>query len=165
MIKKLKIRELNSKEYSVLEDFLYEAIFQTDENNLLPRSIIEQPSIKVYIDNFGKKKDDYCLVAEIENRIVGAVWIRILADEIRGYGNVDKETPEFAISILKEYRQKGIGTLLMNEMIKYLKHNGYKNTSLSVDKKNYAAKMYQKLGFEIIENRETDYLMLLKLDK
>ena len=33
------------------------------------------------------------------------------------YGHVDDETPSFAISQYKEYRRKGIGTRLMEEII------------------------------------------------
>jgi len=87
-----------------------------------------------------------------------------LDGEIKGYGNIDSETPEFGISLFPESRNKGIGTHLMKEMIKLLKDKGYRQASLSVNKGNYAAKMYQKLGFEIIEVREHDYLMLLKLN-
>jgi hypothetical protein len=32
----------------------------------------------------------------------------------------------------------------------------------SVNKANYAVKMYQKLNFEIVEENEQDYLMVLK---
>lgn len=34
------------------------------------------------------KKDDKCFVAEIDNKIVGAVWVRIMND----YGNIDDTT-------------------------------------------------------------------------
>jgi ribosomal protein S18 acetylase RimI-like enzyme len=94
---------------------------------------------------------------------VGAVWVRILSGEIKGYGNIDDKTPEFAISLFKEYRNQGIGSLLMKNMISYLEKNGYKQTSLSVQKENYAFKMYQNFGFRIINENEEDYLMLLKL--
>ena len=43
---------------------------------------------------------------------MGAVWVRIMND----YGHVDDETPSFAISLLKEYRNYGIGTELMKRM-------------------------------------------------
>ena len=96
---------------------LYEAIYQHDTTNLLPKNIIKTPQINVYIKDFGKQKDDYCLVADLNGKIVGAVWVRILAGEIKGYGNIDDTTPEFAISLFKEYRNQGIGTRLMTEMI------------------------------------------------
>ena len=157
------IREISTEELNILDDMLYESIFQPEGCEPVPRSVIQIPEINVYIDGFGSRKDDYCLVAEVDGRIIGAVWVRILAGKIRGYGNIDDQTPEFAISLLKEYRNQGIGTLLMQQMIEYLKRKGYAQTSLSVQKKNYAAKMYQKLGFEIIRENEEDYLMVLKL--
>jgi len=157
------IRELKQSEFSILDDMLYEAIYQHDTTNLLPKNIIKTPQINVYIKDFGKQKDDYCLVADMNGKIVGAVWVRILAGEIKGYGNIDDTTPEFAISLFKECRNQGIGTRLMTEMIDYLQKSGYKKTSLSVDKENYAVKMYKKLGFEVVTENNDDYLMVLTL--
>jgi len=162
-LENISIREIKREEFHILEDMLYEAIYQPEYENPLPRDIIKTPEIDVFINNFGKQPDDYCLVADCRKEIIGAVWVRILSGMIKGYGNIDNETPEFAISLFKEYRNKGYGTLLMKKMIEHLKVKGYKQTSLSVDKKNYAVKMYQKLGFKIIKEREHDYLMLLTL--
>lgn len=159
---KLIIREIKEAELNRLEDMLYDTIFQPEGGTLLPREIIEQPEIEIYIKDFGKK-DDYCLVAELDGKVIGAVWTRILSGEVRGYGNIDNATPEFAISLDEEYRNLGYGTSLMKKMIEFLKDKGYHQTSLSVDKDNYAVNMYQKLGFEIIQENEYDYLMLLKL--
>ena len=157
------IREIKSDEVSILEDMLYESIYQPDETNPISREVINVPKVRVYIDNFAQKEDDYCLVADLNGQIIGAVWVRILADEIKGYGYVDDKTPEFAISLFKEYRKQGIGTMLMKKMISYLVEKDYNQTSLSVQKENYAVRMYQKLGFEIIGENNEDYLMLLKL--
>ncbi len=161
--KELVIRKIKTKEVKILEDMLYESIYQPDESNPISREIINIPKVNAYIDNFRQKKDDYCLVAELNSQIIGAVWVRILSDEIKGYGNVDDKTPEFAISLFQKYRKQGIGTLLMKKMISYLVEKGYSQTSLSVQKENYAVRMYQKLGFEIIGENNEDYLMLLKL--
>ena len=35
------------------------------------------------------QKDDYCLVAEVDSALVGAVWARIIDD----YGHIDDDTP------------------------------------------------------------------------
>lgn len=161
---KYQIREMRIDEKYILNDMLYEAIFQPNESNLLPREIIQQPELKVYIDNFGKE-DDHCFVAEVNNKIVGAVWVRIFSGEVKGFGNIDSETPEFSISLFKEYRNNGIGTDLMNKMINYLLEKGYKQASLSVSKNNYALKMYKNLGFKIIKEKDDDCLMVLELSK
>lgn len=156
------IREMKKEEFLILEDMLYEAIFQEEGQVPLPRNIIEVPMIKVYIEDFGKA-DDECLVAVVGEEIIGAVWTRILAGEVKGYGNIDPFTPEFAIAVKKAYQKQGIGTALMREMLKLLKERGYEKTSLSVDKKNYAVRMYEAVGFEIIHENKDDYLMVCRL--
>ena len=152
------IREIKESEYSVLSDFLYEAIFIPEGTEKPPKSIIEQPELQVYIADFGKT-DDWCLVAEIKEKIVGAVWVRIMND----YGHIHDGTPSFAISLYKEYRHLGIGTALMRAMLQFLREKGYKQTSLSVQKGNYAVDMYRKIGFEVVSENDEEYIMVCRL--
>jgi len=156
------IREIKPTELHLLQEFLYEAIYQRDETNLLPKDVINQPELKIYIDEYGKD-DDFCLVAEVKGQVVGAVWTRILSGKIKGFGYIDSHTPEFAISLFKDYRNKGIGTALMKEMLRLLKSKGYKRASLAVQKDNYAVKMYKKLGFETFKELEEEYIMVCDL--
>ena len=153
------IRTISEGEGSLLQDFLYEAIFVPEGVPAPPKSIINQPELQVYIAGFGKKKDDIGLSAEVDKRAVGAVWVRIMND----YGHIDNDTPSFAISVYKDYRGLGIGTNLMKEMVRILKDRGYKQASLAVQKANYAVRMYQKTGFEIVDENEEEYIMLCRL--
>ena len=154
-----KIRPISAREVRLLQDFLYEAIFVPEGLSVPPKSIINQPELQVYITGFGTKKDDIGLAAEIDNKPVGAVWVRIMND----YGHIDNDTPSFAISLHKDYRGVGIGTVLMKEMLRILKDRGYKQASLAVQKANYAVRMYQKTGFEIVGENEEEYIMLCRL--
>lgn len=158
-----KIRAIKSTEIELLKDFSYEAIFQRDETNLEPKEVIYKPEIKVFYEGFGKK-DDFCLVAEVEGKVIGAVWTRILSGEVKGFGNIDEYTPEFAISVYKEFRNMGIGTALMKNMLQLLKKQGYTRTSLAVQKDNYAVKMYQNAGFIIVEELKEEFIMVCNLD-
>lgn len=153
-----QIREIRENEYPILSDFLYEAIFIPEGMEKPPKSIIEQPELQIYVKDFGKA-DDWCLVVEAKEKIVGAVWVRIMND----YGHIDDETPSFAISLYEGYRHFGIGTVLMKAMLQLLKEKGYKQTSLSVQKANYAAGMYRKVGFEIVAENEEEYIMICRL--
>ena len=150
------IRHLRENEKELLRDFLYEAIFIPEGVTPPPREIIEQPELRIYYENFGTGKADYCLVAEDDGRVVGAVWTRIMDD----YGHVDDETPSFAISLYKEYRGQGIGTKLMTGMLEELKRNGYTRASLAVQKANYAVKMYEKVGFKTVDENDEEYIMV-----
>lgn len=127
-----KIREIRKHEYPILSDFLYEAIFIPESMDKPPKSIIEQLELQVYIEDFGKA-DDWCLVVETKEEIVGAVWVRIMND----YGHIDHKTPSLAISLYEEYRNLGIDTALMEAMLQFLSAKGYKQASLSVQKANY----------------------------
>ena len=153
------IREIKSVEYPLLNDFLYEAIFIPQGVDPPPKSIINNAELQVYVKDFGKKPDDICLVADVDGKIVGAVWVRIMED----YGHIDDETPSFAISLYKEYRGNGIGTALMVKMLELLRESGYKKASLAVQKENYAVKMYKKVGFEIVGENEEEYIMVCDL--
>ena len=140
-----KIRRMQQEEYGHLEDFLYEAVFVPEGEEPPEKSIIYQPDLQVYVKNFGELKDDYAVVAEADDKIVGAAWARIMDD----YGHIDEDTPSIAISLYKEYRNQGIGAELLRSLLQVLKEAGYKQVSLSVQKTNYAAKMYEKAGFKI----------------
>ena len=155
----LYIRELKENEYKILDNFLYEAIFIPKGMKKPPREIINNEELQVYVKDFGNYKDDNCIVAELNNKIVGACWTRIMND----YGHIDDNTPSFAISLYEEYRGKGIGTKLMETMLKLLKDKGYKKTSLAVQKDNYAVKMYKKVGFKIIDENKQEYIMICDL--
>lgn len=151
-----KIREILEHEYPLLNDFLYEAIYIPEGVEPPPKTIVTSPELQVYVDRFGDSKDDRGLVAEDGGKIVGAVWVRIMND----YGHIDDETPSLAISLYKEYRGFGIGTALMKEILTLLKEHGYRRVSLSVQKANYATKMYLKVGFEIVRENEEEYIMV-----
>ena len=153
------IRKLKQEEVKVLDTFLYEAIFIPEGVEAPPKDIINQPELQVYVEGFGNRTGDMCFVAEADESVVGVVWVRIMDD----YGHVDNETPSFAISLLKEYRNCGIGTELMKKMLDELKACGYKQASLAVQKQNYAVKMYQKVGFQIIDENEEEYIMVCEL--
>jgi GNAT superfamily N-acetyltransferase len=70
------------------------------------------------------------LAAEVDKRVAGAVWVRIMND----CGHIDSNTLSFAISLYKDYRGLGIGTNLMKKMLHILKDRGYKRASLAVQK-------------------------------
>ena len=153
------IRKIRSDEYNLLEDFLYEAIFIPEGVEKPPKEITKNEDLQVYIKDFGTSKDDNCLVAEYDNKIIGACWTRIMND----YGHINSETPSFAISLYEDYRGKGIGTKLMLKMLEILKQKGYKQASLAVQKENYAVKMYKKVGFKIVDENKEEYIMIYEL--
>lgn len=141
---KYTIRELSSSEYKILEDFLYEAIFLPEGVDSPSRDIIKQPELQLYISEFGKE-DDNAFVAEIDGKVVGAVWNRIMND----YGHIDDRTPSFAISLYKEYRGLGIGTEMMRQMLLVSRRKGIERLLLLFSKQTMQSECINRLVLKL----------------
>ncbi|MGL5416987.1 MAG: GNAT family N-acetyltransferase [Clostridium sp.] len=73
-----------------------------------------------------------------------------------GYAQIIKRNNKYILvnfGVLKEFRGKGFGKILLNYMCKLAKENNINNLYIYVDSKNYVAlKLYQKFGFEFFGN-------------
>ncbi len=154
-----RIREIEATDHELLRDFLYEAIYIPKGYEAPERSILDKEELQVYIRDYGLHKDDYGLLAEEDDKVIGMIWCRIMND----YGHVDETTPSLAMSVLKQYRGQGVGTALLNEMLNRLKDKGYKKVSLSVQKENYAVKLYRRCGFNECGQTAEEYIMIREL--
>ena len=155
----VKIRNIRTEEIPLLCDFLYEAIYKPPEWPTLPRTVIQHPSLWRYVKNFGKRRGDLALVAEVDNRVIGAVWVRYM----RGYGHVKDHIPELSMAIYPDYRNKGIGSRLLIEMLRTLQESGITSVSLSVNKGNPAVTLYRRIGFHIHRENDDEYIMVRAL--
>ena len=72
-------------------------------------------------------------------------------------------SPSFAISLYREYRGKGIGTEIMRKMLTLLAEQGWKQASLAVQKVNDAVRMYEAVGFWIVDENAEEYIMVREL--
>ena len=108
---------------------------------------------------FGNRKHDKALVAEMQGNVIGAIWVRIMND----YGHIDNDTPSLAMSVYKKYRGLGIGTSLLKQLLQVERLAGYSKISLSVQKSNYAVKMYEKVGFTVADENNEEYIMIVNL--
>ena len=159
-----KVRVMRKSDYECLSEFCYQAIFIPKGVEPPARKIINEPKINIYIKDFGTQAGDLGVVAEQDGQIVGAAWTRI----IPAYGHIDAETPELAISVFPEFRGYGIGTKLMKKLFEILQDNGYAQTSLSVQRDNPAVRFYERLGYQIVEEkldhtRSEDFIMVRNL--
>ena len=156
-----RIRTITPGEYGLLREFLYQAIYLPQGVDPPPRSVVDLPELQVYLADFGTQPGDHCLVADLGGRVIGAVWSRIMED----YGHLGEGIPSLAISLLPEYRGRGIGTQLLHRLLALLRENGFSRVSLSVQKENPALRLYLRAGFRIAAERGGEYLMLWELER
>lgn len=118
------------------------------------------------IENFAKmasrlKWDRYCehwgrwgdfgVIAEAEERPIGAAWARLFAWNDRRDPSGEPEFPEVAAAVDPASRGLGIGTGLIRELLLEAAKLGYAGLDLMVDRSNLAAiAVYTKVGFKRI---------------
>ena len=153
------IHNIRKSERTQLKKFTCLAIYLPNGVKKPDESILKRPELKLYYQDFGTKKGDLCLVAETDQKIVGAVWSMVIDD----FAHLDDNTPSLAISVAEKHREKGIGTRLLAEMVTELKNERFPSVSLSVQKENFAAKMYKRAGFEVVKDNDGELIMIKRI--
>lgn len=143
-----QVRHMRPDEYALLGDFLLLAIFvpEGQECVVSREQVMADALCRGFVEGFGTRGDDACLVAEMQGEVVGACWVRTT----RVYGHVDDRTPAFAVSVKRGLRGRGIGGSLMRAMLDELDSGGCERATLSVQKENPALRLYERLGFRIV---------------
>jgi len=153
------IRRLTPPDQSFLWEMLYHSLYVREGDAPFERSVVGRPEIAKYVRDWGRGSGDTGFVAVIEGgQRVGAVWLRLLTGDEKGFGYLDERTPELGLAVLPEYRGRGIGTALLAQLIRDVK-GVYENISLSVTEGNPALRLYQRLGFEVC-GREGDSITM-----
>lgn len=129
----------------------------------LPKQVVSKPEIARYVINWGRKGDQgFVAVDEFTSTPVGAVWIRLFTGENKGYGYVAEDIPELSIAFLPDYRNQGMGTMLLKRLIEETRHQ-FCALSLSVSLDNPAARLYRRLGFETVQQLGASLIMRREL--
>jgi ribosomal protein S18 acetylase RimI-like enzyme len=113
-------------------------------------------ALKKYFES--NSKDVCFLIAKEDQKIVGTIAYGEPCPDIKKYYKVDlNNIPEIKSAyVLQEYQGKGIGTLLLNEIINVLRDHGYKEFVLDSGYPNAQKFWKKKLGEEpakIVTNR------------
>lgn len=105
------------------------------------------------------RQGDYGLVAERDVPL-GAAWYRTYTEEEHGYGFVDVSVPELSIAVIASHRHQGIGRLLLVGLIEASEVQGHAALSLSVNIANPARRLYESVGFQAVETRDSGMTMV-----
>ena len=145
-----------------LKEMTYQAIYSPKGGGFLPRKILEEPAIRSYYADFGRA-GDLAFVALSDGQAVGAVWIRFATTAQKGYGFVRADVPELMLAVLPAFRGRGIGTVLLEQMMTQLRATDLEAVSLSVARSNPARSLYERLGFRVVKNQRNSCTMLIGL--
>lgn len=139
MAESFSIRTAAAADQAFISEMQYEAFFVPPGDDPFPWSILDEPHIRPYHAGFGTQDGDVGVIAETPaGRPLGAAWVRL----VEGYGFVDADTPELGIAVVDGCRGAGVGTALLTELLTHVPR-----CSLSVDARNPALGLYERLGF------------------
>lgn len=97
-----------------------------------------------FISGMENSSDDIMLVAKDGSKIIGNASLNRLPRRMKHRG-------DFAVSVAKEYWNKGIGSQLLHEIINFAKENSFEIIDLQVRSDNLSAiHLYEKFGFKRI---------------
>jgi ubiquinone/menaquinone biosynthesis C-methylase UbiE/GNAT superfamily N-acetyltransferase len=158
------IRPATTADEPFLWEMLYHALYAPEGHGPFPKEITREPDIAKYVLGWGKEGDrGFVAVDGLDFTPVGAAWIRLFAPEGAGYGYVGAETPELSVAVLPEHRNRGVGTDLLGRLISEARRH-HPAVSLSVSSGNPAARLYRRLGFEIVGRRGDSLVMEKRFD-
>jgi ribosomal protein S18 acetylase RimI-like enzyme len=109
--------------------------------------------LKRYHEGWGRP-GDAGVIAELDGEPVAAAWYRLFTAEAPGYGFVDEKIPELGIAVEPLHRRKGIGATLLRALMVQAREEGFQALSLSVAVHNRSRMMYQRVGFEKVQEDE-----------
>ncbi len=144
-----------------LREMLFEAVFwsRIDDRPSLEEGL-SYDYTKHILEDFGKRKGDSAVIAEIDGVKAGAVFLRYWNDDVNIRGYLSKDIPVLVIGVAAAYRRQGIGGKLIESIKEVARGNHISQISLCVTKSNVAYQLYVKHNFEIVEDIGSSYNML-----
>ena len=148
------VRRGGAQDGRFLRDMLHHAYYWRER---VPGSLVSR-----YLRGWGRRGDT-AVVALEHGFPVGAAWYRLFRAEEPGYGFVSEETPELAIAVVPSKRGHGIGDELLQALLARAREDGYAQMSLSVEPGNPARKLYERHGFEVVDEGAEAWTMVATL--
>jgi len=124
------------------------------------------PELAHYVTGW-PKPGDLGVIAQDEQPI-GAAWLRVFSQDDPGYGFIDAQTPELAMGVVPRWRGRGVGAELLGALINdavdagLASDAGLTGISLSVERDNYAVRLYERFGFQRVGEVGGSLTMLLR---
>jgi ribosomal protein S18 acetylase RimI-like enzyme len=157
------IREVEAADQPILWDLLYEALWDPPTSPRRPKSVLSNPHIAAYVQDWGSNGTDLGFLAiSHEGSVAGGILSRLLLPPLQGGAFYDANTPQLGIAVFPAFQRQGLGTTLFT---KYLAaaSTRFPRVSLGVHPENHAAiRLYRRFGFYQFATGNGGYLNMVK---
>ncbi|WP_426624607.1 GNAT family N-acetyltransferase [Leifsonia sp. McL0607] len=150
-----RIRPANDGDARVLADMLVEAA-NGNSPRVRPRvTVLDDPHVMRYIAGWKRPGDFGCVAVDTHGSAVGACWARLFPANVPGSGFVGVGVPELTLGVNPQWRARGVGRALLKEIGRAAAASGAARLSLSVERSNFAQRLYVSEGYVTVESRLT----------
>jgi GNAT superfamily N-acetyltransferase len=126
-------------------------------------AILDDPTVSQYIAGW-KRPGDFGSVAVDSHGIpIGACWARLFPPNAPGFGFVAVGVPELTLGVNPQWRAQGVGRALLKAISGQARAAGHSRLSLSVERANFAQRLYVSEGYVTIESRDLSDTMVATL--
>lgn len=137
-----------------MADMLVEAAnWSADWKKKSRRRVLSAPATAHYIAGW-PRDTDLGVIAEAGEAPVGAAWLRFLPAADPGYGFVAPGVPELTIGVAGDWRRRRMGRALLRALAGQAHSVGIRQISLSVERKNFAQKLYFSEGYQVVDSSD-----------
>lgn len=159
----MTVRQAQAGDARFLSDMLVEAA-NWDAVHTRPRvQVLADPVRRRYIDGWGRPGDDGVLALDANGSPIGACWARVFPPDAPGLGFVSHTVPELVLGVVGIWRAQGVGRTLLREVVDRARARGYQRVSLSVERGNFAQRLYVSEGFTTVSSGATADVMVRTL--
>ncbi len=157
------IRAATNSDARVLSDMLVEA---SNWNIVTARSrvaVLEDPRVNRYVAGWPRSGDFGSVAVDSHGSPIGACWARLFPLDAPGSGFVATGVPEITLGVNAQWRAQGVGRALLKAIAKQAVQAGHQRLSLSVDRANFAQRLYISEGYVTVESSERADIMVCAL--
>ena len=154
---KILIREPDSIEFKKIAKFSFEN-FVVEMAKSSGKSADE---LKSYLGSTPDQiyENEIWRVIELSDKQIGFLWVKLNPKDMTAFG--------YDIYLEPEFRSKGIGRSVMNQLGQEIKNLGYTTVNICVFEENIIARaLYESLGFQVVKFDESrkQYHLNCKID-
>jgi GNAT superfamily N-acetyltransferase len=123
--------------------------------------VLSMPSTVHYIAGW-PRDTDLGVIAEAGGERIGAAWLRFFPADDPGYGFVSAVVPELTIGVAGHWRGRGAGRALLRAVAGQARLAGIGQISLSVERKNFARRLYLSEGYRVVDGSDANSDTMVK---
>jgi GNAT superfamily N-acetyltransferase len=157
------LRRAEAADASFLADMLVEAANWHPKRTRPKVQLIADSKVNRYLKGWKRASDEGVLALDGNGTPIGGCWYRVLPKSEPGYGFIAPGVPELTLGVRPMWRAQGVGRMLLRALCDVAAERGHQRISLSVERENFAQRLYVSEGFVTVMAGEDSDTMVKRL--